>query len=799
MAKQSETEQVVKVGGQRLKLTNLDKVMYPQTGTTKGDVIAYYAQIAPFLIPHAAGRPVTRKRWVHGVGTEDDPGEVFFQKNLDKGTPPWVERRDIEHSTRANSYPIVGDIATLTWLAQIAALELHVPQWKFASDGSRQNPDRLVLDLDPGDGAGLEECAEVARYCRAILDDMGLRSVPVTSGSKGIHLYAPLNGAQTSAQVSDVAHELARSLESDHPDLIVSDMKKALRTGKVLVDWSQNNGNKTTVCPYSLRGRVRPTVAVPRDWEELDGELIQLELDEVLVRMAERDDPMAFIDGRQGRTGSAVERDRLTTYRSMRDASKTPEPLPDSHSGETDGRSFVIQEHHARRLHYDFRLERDGVLVSWAIPKGPPTDQDKNHLAVQTEDHPLEYGTFEGTIPKGEYGGGEVSIWDAGTYELEKWRDGKEVIATLHGRKGGGLDKPRRYALIHTGGKDAKAEKNWLIHLMKDQSPAAESSSDTAPSIEPMLATAGDLTDLKDGAKWSYEVKWDGIRAIARISNGALTLTSRRGLDMTASYPELQELTKMLPDREIVLDGEIVALEDGRPNFGVLQSRMNLTKKAEVDRAAKKIAVHFMAFDLLYSDGTSLVRRPYAERRDELVSLLDGLDAKHIHVPPAFEGEAEEALTSSKDLRLEGIMAKRSDSIYQPGRRGRTWVKIKHQLTQEVVIVGWRPGKGSRAHRVGSLLLGVNVDGELTYVGRVGSGFTERELSKTTERLSAIERKTSPAAGVPDADAADARWVTPQYVGEVVASEWTGDLRLRHPVWRGWRPDKDPADVVRED
>jgi bifunctional non-homologous end joining protein LigD len=256
----SATKQVVSVGGQRLTLTNLDKVIYPETGTTKGEVLDYYASIAHVLIPHARERPATRKRWVNGVGTAEHPGEMFFQKNLDDSTPDWVTRGSIEHKSHHNDYPLVNNLATLTWLAQIAALEIHVPQWRFARTGEPKNPDRLVLDLDPGEGAGLQECAEVARLARAILRDMGLDPMPVTSGSKGIHLYAALDGKQTSDEVSAVAHELARALESAHPDLIVSDMKKELRRGKVLVDWSQNNGAKTTITPYSLgTGRIRPS------------------------------------------------------------------------------------------------------------------------------------------------------------------------------------------------------------------------------------------------------------------------------------------------------------------------------------------------------------------------------------------------------------------------------------------------------------------------------------------------------------------------------------------------------------
>ncbi|MCU1425056.1 MAG: ATP-dependent ligase, partial [Microbacteriaceae bacterium] len=509
-------EQVVTVDGRRIKITNLDKVMYPETGTTKGEVLDYYARVAEVLIPHAANRPATRKRWVHGVGTADEPGQVFFQKNLDSSTPDWVARRVLEHKEHSNEYPLVNDRATLTWLAQTAALELHVPQWQFGRTGARKNPDRLVLDLDPGEGVGLLECAEVARLARGILTDMGLDPMPVTSGSKGIHLYAALDGKQTSDEVSQVAHELARALEADHPDLVVSDMKKALRGGKVLVDWSQNNGNKTTIVPYSLRGRLRPTVAAPRTWEELDDPaLSHLDYTEVLARVAEMGDPLAALTaGHLASLEPTPERmagfDRLDTYRSMRDAAKTPEPVPAGAPSGAAGMSFVIQEHHARRLHYDFRLEHDGVLVSWALPKGVPTDPKQNHLAVQTEDHPIEYGGFEGRIPAGEYGAGKVTIWDAGSYELEKWREGEEVIVVVHGEKHG----TRRYALIHSGGASGgKAENNWLIHLMKDQSPehkdyhdhrppkraaATGRTAESAGPPSPMLATLGTVAAIDD-------------------------------------------------------------------------------------------------------------------------------------------------------------------------------------------------------------------------------------------------------------------------------------------------------------
>ncbi|MEF2975679.1 ATP-dependent DNA ligase [Subtercola sp. YIM 133946] len=865
----SSDEVLVSVDGHRLKLTHLDKVIYPETGTTKADVVQYYADIAEVMLPYIRDRAATRKRWVNGVGTAEHPGEMFFQKNLGDGTPSWVKRRAIEHSTHDNEYPLVNDRATLTWLAQIAALEIHVPQWRFGRTGVRHNPDRLVLDLDPGDGAGLQECAEVARMARSLLQGMGLDPMPVTSGSKGIHLYAALDGSQTSDQVSAVAHELARVLEADHPDLIVSDMKKSLRAGKVLVDWSQNNGSKTTVAPYSLRGRAHPMVAAPRTWRELaQSSLAQLDYTEVLARVKRRGDPLAVILDTEGgelelptAAGDAgeTERDRLHTYRSMRDAAKTPEPVPDARPAPGEGNTFVIQKHDATRLHYDFRLEHDGVLVSWALPKGPPTETKKNHLAVQTEDHPLEYGSFAGTIPHGEYGAGTVEIWDEGTYDLEKWRDGKEVIATLHGTKPGGLGGDRKFVLIHTAsGGGSKAEQNWLIHLMEphysaesekrhatlppqpdDEAPAINaarratprgdkaspkkpaSASDTHAAsdpphrerlpdvITPMLATLGTARDLGDEDAWAYEMKWDGIRAIAYIDPGAaggadagasVRLLTRNGHDVTAQYPELADpLREAAAGHSLVLDGEIVALDaKGRPNFGRLQQRMNLQGTAEIERAVGAVAVHYLVFDILNLDGQSMLRRSYDDRRVSLEQTVAPNARSLVQVPAAFDGDFAAAFAASKSLALEGVMAKKHESTYTAGRRSRSWIKVKHSSTQEVVIGGWRPGAGRRAGGVGSLLLGIPTDGGLEYVGRVGTGFSDRELDRMAAQFATMKRTTSPFAETPREVAADAHYITPSLVGEVEFAEWTASGHLRQPTWRGWRPDKSAADVVRE-
>ncbi|WP_022891097.1 ATP-dependent DNA ligase [Agromyces subbeticus] len=807
--------QLVEVDGRRLRLTNLDKVMYPETGMTKGEVISYYAEIAPVMVPLVAGRPVTRKRWVHGVGTADAPEPPFFEKNLAEHAPDWVRRGIQHHSDGDKAYPIAGDRATLVWLAQQASLEVHVPQWRFDAAGEPANPDRMVFDLDPGEGMGLAECAEVARLVRSLLTGMALEAVPVTSGSKGIHLYAALDGSQGSDQVSAVAHELARALEADHPELIVSSMRKTLRTGRVLIDWSQNNAKKTTIAPCSLRGRPRPTVAAPRTWEELDdADLRQLEASEVLERVAQSGDPMRAITERSH--GGP-----LAEYLSMRKTGATPEPMPASAWGSPSAGApiFTIQEHHARRLHFDLRLERDGVLKSWAVPKGVPETSGTNHLAVQTEDHPMEYATFEGTIPKGEYGAGSMTIWDTGTYDTEKWRD-DEIIIDLDGQPGGPLGGRVRLVLIRTDGQGEKS--SWLLHRMKDQSPGGGhggagfetrppssgapqpaggggASVAPQPAVEerPMLATAGTLGMLA-GEEWALEWKWDGIRVLARVEAGGMRLRSRNGVDITARYPEFASLPSVVRG-DALLDGEIVALDaDGRPDFGRLQQRMNLTKPREIERVAASVPARLLVFDVLEVAGAAVIDEPYRERRARLAGLVRMKRGVPVEVPAPATGAAEEALEESRRLGLEGLLAKRPGSRYRPGARTADWLKLKLTLTQEVVIGGYRRGSGTRTGRIRSLLLGIPGEHGLEYVGRVGSGLGEIALDRLLAALQPLEQRESPFVQVPAADVRDAVWVRPELVGEIELGDWTNSGMARHPRWRGLRPDKSPSEVVRE-
>jgi bifunctional non-homologous end joining protein LigD len=745
----------------RVRLTNPDKVLYPATGTTKAEVFDYYLGIADVMIPHIAGRPVTRKRWPNGVHESS-----FFEKQLASSAPDWLERGTIVHKSGTTTYPLVDTVEGVAWLAQQASLEVHVPQWRFV--GETVGPaTRLVFDLDPGEGVTMKQLCEVAQEVRDLMGDIGLTTYPLTSGSKGLHLYAPLEEPVSSHGAVVLAKRVAQQLEKAMPKLVTATMTKSVRTGKVFLDWSQNNASKTTIAPYSLRGREHPTVAAPRTWDEIaDPKLRHLRFDEVLERVEKFGDLLEPLDD------VVPAADRLTKYRSMRDSSKTPEPVPAKAPPTGNNDRFVIQEHHARRLHYDLRLERDGVLVSWAVPKNLPETPSVNHLAVHTEDHPLEYLTFHGTIPAGEYGAGKMIVWDTGTYETEKFNDvppdepakGGEVIVTLHGKKIDG-----RYALIQTDGK------NWLAHRMKEQK------SPRTGDLAPMLSTEGSVANLK-ASQWAFEGKWDGYRLLVDADHGALCLQSRRGRDVTREYPQLQALAADLADHHVVLDGEVVALdESGVPSFSEMQNRARSTR------------VEFWAFDILRLDGRWLLRAKYRDRRRLLETLAEG---GGLIVPPLLGGDGPEAMEHARNNRWEGVIAKKWDSTYQPGRRSSSWIKDKIWCTQEVVIGGWRQGEGGRSSGIGALMLGIPADGGLHFAGRVGTGFTEKELAKLKSILKPLHTDESPFnTRLPNVDAKGVTFVKPELVGEVRYSERTSDGRLRQPSWRGLRPDKVPEDV----
>src|SRR5512133_2943673 len=467
---------------------------------------------------------------------------------------------------------------------------------------------------------------------------------------------------------------------------------------------------------------------------------------------------------------------KLKEYRRKRDPEKTSEPFG---KGKKRGKEpiFVIQRHDARRLHYDFRLERDGALASWAVPKGVPLEPGQRALAVHVEDHPLDYAGFEGEIPKGQYGAGTVEIWDSGTYELVEEKKDGGLTVRLHGKR---LEGTWTLVPAHLDGDP----KNWLLLRKRDET---IQSAQPRRHYEPMLATLE--RDVPKGDGWLYEVKWDGFRALAYMSQGEARLTSRTGNDLTQRFPNVaKEIPKALKTPDCVLDGEVCAIdEQGRSSFSLMQ------------QGKPGPPIVYCVFDVLELEGEPLVDLPLTERRKRLEKLLDRRN-KTVRLSEVFE-DGEALYEAAKQQGLEGIMAKRADSRYAVGRRTRDWLKVKTHGRQEFIIAGYTKGQGRRAGTLGSLVLAVQRGPNLEYVGNVGTGFTGEEIEKLLAKLRPLERKTPPFKEVPKMPKVrkgDVVWVEPNLVCEVEFAEWTHDGHLRAPSYQGLREDKTAEEVHRE-
>ena len=498
----------------------------------------------------------------------------------------------------------------------------------------------------------------------------------------------------------------------------------------------------------------------------------------------------------------------LNEYRRKRVFSKTPEPEPAP--AKDHGSRFFIQRHSARRLHYDLRLEMEGALRSWALPHGPTLDPSIKRLAVLVEDHPLEYGNFEGTIPSGNYGAGQVTLWDRGTYEWlgaktpeQQWAAG-DLKIRLHGRRLMG-----EFALVRT--KRAQG-KDWLLIKKKDFAvqegwdPEKDTRSilTTRPplstlegaveapmptAITPMLAVLGQ--SLPTGTDWLYEVKWDGVRALCFIEKGHVRMFSRRGSRIEQQYPELSPILNALDAETAILDGEIVCFDEhGVPSFQLLQNRIGASPRS-VPGLAKSQPASFFAFDLLYLDGYDLRRTPLVERKQLLASVLQ--PNATFRLSEHFAGKGEELLHAVGEKGLEGIVAKQAFSRYD-SKRSREWVKIKVQNTQDFVICGWIEGERDY---FGALTLAYYDDGKLTYAGNVGSGFTQDSLKSVYQQMQPLVTTRSPLRVVPR-DIGIVTWIKPELVCSVRFTSWTGDIRLRAPVFLGLRADLVPLECVRE-
>jgi len=538
----------------------------------------------------------------------------------------------------------------------------------------------------------------------------------------------------------------------------------------------------------------------------------------------------------------------LAEYKKKRDFRATPEPVASEKP--TGERRFVVQKHAATRLHFDFRLELGRTLKSWAIPKGLPLEKGEKRLAVQVEDHPLSYRTFEGTIPRGQYGGGTVMVWDVGTFTTEEPHPLKALAAgklhlTLHGEKLSGswhlvrLRGEERQWLIIRGAPESGARSSGRVPpaardvsvlsgrtmaqiasgapsrknaaertsptTSKRKAPARKAPARKAPArkaparkaparkaplalVAPMQAL---LVSEPPEGQWLYEVKLDGYRVVAYKQNESVKLLSRNGVDLTPRFPALAEALLSVDAERAIIDGELVALDRaGRPSF----QRLHRPDGADAED------VFFYAFDLLQVDSEGLLTESLSERRTRLRRALKPCPDT-VRFSTSLTGDVATMLTKARALGLEGLIGKREGSLYEPGRRSGAWIKLKFHNEQEFVIGGQTPPTGGRSH-FGALLLGVYDGDELRYVGKVGAGFDNAALSDLHERLAPLARRASPfqdlLAGESAAALASVRWVDPELVCQVKFTEWTSAGRLRHPVFLGLRADKVPGDVTRE-
>jgi bifunctional non-homologous end joining protein LigD len=801
------------VGGHELRLSNLDKVFWPDEGYTKGDVIAYYHNVSRLILPYLRDRPLTMKRMPDGIA-----GPFFYEKSAPSHTPDWISRCQVLSEDSKNGlidYMMVNDAATLLFVANLGCVEMHPLHSRCSSVGS---PDYLFFDLDPFEPIEFEDVLVVAMHVKAALDALGLVGYPKTSGATGVQIYVPVEPGLTYEQVRDFVGALGRTIVRADRERVTMAWKVSSRPGKVFIDHNMNRSGANIAAAYSLRPEPDATVSTPLTWEEVEQGVAPRDftIETVWERFAKVGDlfegvrtapqdlsealrAMGLPKGRSAGRVKGPSQDRgaarptrtserviaesrdpnLAEYLRKRDFSGTPEPAPGDESAAGD--SFVIHKHRATRLHYDLRLERDGALPSWAVPRGLPTEKGDKRLAVRTEDHPLEYGRFQGTIPQGHYGAGEVRIFDRGTHEILEW-DVRKVSFKLFGRRHPGLE----YHLV-------KTRTDWLVFLASHQDVPLVAS---PPPLRPMLAEGGH--EPFDDPSWRFEPKLDGIRCLAYLATDVTHLATRTGRDVTKQYPELHMVHALVDQVNAVLDCEIVAFDQsGRNSFEALQQRTNLTNEREIKRVANQIPVSLVAFDVLWLDGRDLTGLRLEDRWGLLESVVE--EDPRLQLVTYVEETGRQLTLAARELGLEGVMAKRSDSRYQPGRRSADWRKIKLKNTQDCVILGWTPGRGGRAGTFGALLVGTYAEGRLRWIGQVGTGFTDRMLERLMELLRPLVTK-EPASTDPGLRRVKgATFVRPSLVCEVEYLEITkSTIKMRAPSFKGLRDDKAPEDCVLE-
>ncbi len=779
----ARTSTIVTVGKRKIELSNLKKVLFPSDEIVKAELIEYYLKVAPTILRHIKGRPLTLVRWPDGVDHQ-----TFFQKNRPEWAPLWLEHIVLGDKEDKVDYVLATEAASLVWLANLACIELHQMHCRSPHF---DKPDYIVWDLDPPENYPFTKIVELAFDLKEHIEKFGYHTFVKTTGGKGVHIVAPIEPKWPFDVAREAATLVAKAFIEKHSTTTTLLIKKDLRKGKVLIDIYRNSTYQTIVSPYSVRGRGNAPVSMPLTWDRLESvdDPSEFNLRNAGDLLLDEGDPWETIDAyavklhtqQPKSTKSSTKprpeknNDPLSDYARKRAFDKTPEPGPEVFAGENN--AFVVHRHHATRLHYDVRLERDGTLKCWAVPKGLPPRPGIKRMALQTEDHPVKYLDFEGTIPKGEYGGGDMWIFARGRYEITKEKkDG--FYFRFQSREWND-----EYRMINTKGKD------WLCERLVP--PQIDWLRDP---IEPMLAQSRDKPF--DSPDYLYEVKWDGIRAMVSLDEGNIKIRSRAQRDITSLFPELQIPEQAFRAACGLFDVEIVCLnEKGQPVFEEVLHRLQPRNEASVARARAKHPAVCYVFDCLYVDGRPIVNESLARRR---AWMVDSIKLPNPAYRPSETIDDGSALFKAAAAHgLEGIMAKERNSIYMPGKRTSHWFKIKTRNTADCVIIGYTKGKGEREATFGALQLGQYDGKQLVYVGKVGTGFDERAAKAILGELQKVRHSERLIKEKPIDDAVTV-WLEPQIVCEVQYSSRVSTGNLREPVFVRLRPDKAPEECVLE-
>ncbi len=766
----AKTHIVTEVDGRRVKLSNLSKVLFPEMGIVKAEVIEYYMSVAPFMLPFLRNRPLTLIRFPDGIAKER-----FYAKNKPSWTPDWIASTKL-NTKDGNEYLLATEIATIVWLANLAALEIHPMQVRSPEFDL---PDFFVFDLDPPNDQDFASVKGIAFALKDFLESYGYHPFVKTSGSKGLHLMVPVIANYSHEELIASVKALAKTFIKENPKSCTLKMSKQARKGKLLLDIFRNHKSMSTVAPFSLRAKPGAPVSMPIPWDLLDQieESGHFKLREAMEFLEANGNELAAFDqfavalhdhrDREVEAAGAEPADlgALRDYAKKRNFQSTAEPAAVVAKG--SGNRFVIQLHDASNLHYDLRLEKDGVLLSWAIPKGFPLRSGTKRLAVETEPHPVKYLSFEGTIPKGEYGGGEMWVFDSGKFE---WLDQEEkkLKFRLFGKKIKGV-----FSLYRV------KEKQWLLDRKADG--PTEWFEQHTPH---MLADSSDK--VPRGKKYEYEIKWDGIRAMIYLEDQQVKVVSRSGRDISEQFPELLDASRACYANNAVLDGEIVVLDEaGRPIFADVISRMHTVGKVACQKASARKPAVFYAVDCLFLDSRSIIGEPLWRRRAWLKTIIRKSGSYRFS-----QGEQDGAalFDAARQFGLEGIMAKNREGKYHPGGRTRDWLKVKFRTTAEALIIGYTEGQGDRSKYFGALHLAEQVEGELIYKGKVGTGFNSENMPEVLEKLEALKRVKKP---IDDAVSEEKRsnWIEHKYYCEIQYASMTANGTFREPVFLRLRPD----------